>query len=296
MPWSLPAELVALARYQAGVVSVGQALTALTADRLARAVACGTLTRLWHGTYAVPELTVDRTRSLLAAADLTLGIEAVACHHTAAALHGFNLSRDDRIHVLAPGACTSRRSPLALHRDRILTPLVRVQGRLTVGPAETAVSVGAREPDGLRTLAVLDAALRSESTARNDLASVAELSGINNIRRVRRLVDWADHRAESPPESWLRWIVLDAGLPAPVPQFWVNAGDGQRFRLDLAWPEFKVACEYDGVEFHTGAQLFADRARLNALGRTGWTVLFATASTLFGGRDALLADLRRRLR
>ena len=90
--------------------------------------------------------------------------------------------------------------------------------------------------------------------------------------------------------------MLNAGLPPPTPQFWVQTPTGKKFRLDLAWPEFMVACEYDGVEFHTGERLFADRARLDELIRLGWTIVFFTAQTVFDGQEALIADLRWRLR
>lgn len=234
-------------------------------------------------------------RTRLAAADLTLGVPAVACTITAAELHGFDLSGDPRLHLVAPGGCASKSSQLVLHRDRILTPLVRVGERMAVAPAEAAVSVAARQVDGPRALGVLDAALRTSATTKNALKDVAALSRINNIRRVRELIDWADPRAESPPEYWLRWVVLDAGLPPPTPQFSVRVGSGQCFRLDLAWPERRVACEYDGVTFHTGPRLFADRARMNALRGAGWTVVFATAPDLFALRDRLVIDLRNNL-
>lgn len=290
----LPAGLVSLAQHQDSAITTRQTRAFLDPDQLTRAVSSGHLVRLWQGSYALAASAGD-LRTRLAAADLTLGIPAVACTITAAELHGFSLSGDPRLHLLAPGGCACRSSQLVLHRDRILTPLVRVGDRMAVAPAETAVSVAAREVDRPRALGVLDAALRTSAITKEALKDVAALSRINNIRRVRELIDWADPRAESPPESWLRWVVLDAGLPPPTPQFYVRVGSGQCFRLDLAWPERKVACEYDGVAFHTGSRLFADRARMNALRGAGWMVVFATAPDLFASRDRLVADLRNNL-
>ena len=291
----LPGGLIELAGRQQGVLTTVQLRQAIGANQITRALDAGRLVRLWQGAYALPERAGD-LRTRLLAADLTLGVESAACTDTAAALYGFDLSSDSRIHVIAPGACASKSKQLVLHRDRILSPLVRLSGQLTVGAAETAVAVAARQRDGMRALAVLDAALRSRAAARDEMREVADLSRINNIRRVRMLIDWADPRAESPRESWLRWLVLDARLPAPQPQHWVQTRSDQWYRLDLAWPEFKVACEYDGVEFHTGERLFADRARLNALTRMGWKIAFVTAPMLWSGRDALVADLTSWLR
>lgn len=88
---------------------------------------------------------------------------------------------------------------------------------------------------------------------------------LTRIGMVRKLVARADPRAESPPESWLRWVCHDAGFPPPEPQFWVECGHDKWFRLDLAWPAIKLGLEYDGVEFHSGHALTNDRYRHNAL-------------------------------
>ena len=72
-------------------------------------------------------------------------------------------------------------------------------------------------------------------------------------------------------------------------------GRGFAARVDLAWPDRRVALEYDGVEWHgTAAQLGRDRARLNALLGAGWVVLHATARTLRDARSfaTLLAQTR----
>ena len=60
-------------------------------------------------------------------------------------------------------------------------------------------------------------------------------------------------------------------------------------RLDLAWPEFKIGCEYDGVAFHTGGALYDDRARLNDLTAEGWAMVFATGAMVWTGRAQLVA-------
>ncbi len=55
--------------------------------------------------------------------------------------------------------------------------------------------------------------------------------------------------AESPPESRVRVLLLQAGL-RPVPQCDVYAGGVWLARVDLAFPHAKVAVEYDGREAH----------------------------------------------
>jgi very-short-patch-repair endonuclease len=70
--------------------------------------------------------------------------------------------------------------------------------------------------------------------------------------------------------------------------------DGGRFvaRVDLAWPERKVALEYDGVWHATAAQLHRDRRRLNRLATAGWTVLHVTSARLQADFPGILAEVR----
>jgi very-short-patch-repair endonuclease len=49
-------------------------------------------------------------------------------------------------------------------------------------------------------------------------------------------------------------------------------------RIDLAYPDVKLAIELDGWEFHGGRTAFdADRARANDLVLAGWTVVRFTS-------------------
>jgi very-short-patch-repair endonuclease len=65
-------------------------------------------------------------------------------------------------------------------------------------------------------------------------------------------------------------------------------------RVDLAWPELRIALEYEGAH-HAGSreQLAHDRARLNALTTAGWTVLNVAADRMREDRfDLLVRDIR----
>jgi very-short-patch-repair endonuclease len=76
-----------------------------------------------------------------------------------------------------------------------------------------------------------------------------------------------------------------------VPQFVVRDGQG-RFvgRVDLAFPDQRVAVEYDGA-WHAGpGQLARDRRRLNALVAAGWRVVHLTAADLHDP-DRVLAGI-----
>src|SRR5690606_24033746 len=50
-------------------------------------------------------------------------------------------------------------------------------------------------------------------------------------------------RSESVPETHSRLLMVFAGVPEPVCNHPYLVDGVERFRLDLAWPEFKVALE-----------------------------------------------------
>ena len=306
----LPGQLLELAAAQCSALTGSQVRAALGERRLRGALRSGDIVKLWHGAYAVPrnprrDGLVPRATAVLSAAEpipvatrltaaeLTLGRPVTACLDTAAELHGFSTHRDPDTHVL--GAARSTLGALKVHRMPPIRPLQQRRFAV-VDPAETAVRLAAAAANPPRALAVLDAALRSAGISTGALAAVATELHLARIGLVRTLVDIADPRAESPPESWLRWVCHDAGFPPPNPQFWVQCGNERWFRLDLAWPGIRLGLEYDGVEFHTGRALTNDRARLNALAAEGWTVLSVTAPMVWSGREALVRQIGHELR
>jgi very-short-patch-repair endonuclease len=110
--------------------------------------------------------------------------------------------------------------------------------------------------------------------------AVAELAPGRGTRRARRVIELADGRAESPQESRLRVLLSLAGL-LTVPQYTVRDEEGHFVaRVDLAFPELRLAIEYDGT-WHGGAgQLSQDRRRMNGLSAAGWTVFYVTAADM----------------
>ncbi|MFF5173117.1 endonuclease domain-containing protein [Micromonospora sp. NPDC000089] len=121
-------------------------------------------------------------------------------------------------------------------------------------------------------------------------------AGQRGWRSLLRAVDLADAGAESPQESRTRVRLVLAGLPRPQTQ-WVVA-NGARFvaRLDLAWPEFRVAVEYDGLWHDDPEQFHRDRRRLNQLLGGDWIVLHVTGKRLREDFDGFLAEVRGALR
>jgi hypothetical protein len=96
----------------------------------------------------------------------------------------------------------------------------------------------------------------------------------------RRLVDLATGCAESPAESWQLWRVVDLGFPVPQVNVWVRGVDGRPpYRVDLGWPELRIAVEHNGYAAHVGRES-EDAARIRDLERRGWIVVVSEADDL----------------
>jgi hypothetical protein len=264
------ANALALLEDAGGFATTAQLLKVMTRQQLDVQVKTGGLFRIWYGIYAATEPDLS---ARLAALDLFMGCEAVACLGTAAALYGFDLENTTAIHVLDPGIRMRPTVGLMVHQ-RTGGLLQRSAGRLATAPGWTAVEV-AREQRRPRALATLDAALRSMWCTSGDLEkSVLEQRGRRGIVAVRELLAHADSRAESAMESEARLVMIDHGVPLPELQYEIRGRDGELSRVDFAWPEARVAAEYESVQWHAGrAEMLNDKVRLAKLQELDWIVI-----------------------
>jgi hypothetical protein len=153
------------------------------------------------------------------------------------------------------------------HGGRIATPLRMALDLALDRPVAVAV-------------ADLDVVLRHRLIDLGALTDLVYCRSDRGIVDARRAVGLVDPSAESRPESQVRVHLVLAGL-RPVPQYWIEDADGRIARTDFAFPERKVAIEYDG-QWRDG-QLWAlnrDRERLNRVHAAGWDVVFVTAPLL----------------
>lgn len=264
------------------VLSTQQLLARLgTRHALSAAVADGRWTRVLRGAYADEPVGV-RVRAR--AARLVLPPHAVVAGTSALWLCGLDeLQDDDHLEVLVPrGAPLPRRSSIRA-REGLVEPMDvgLVGGVPCLRPARAAVDVVRRRPLA-EGVAVLDAVLRSRlaTTAGLDL-EVRRAHGARGVLVARQALTLCDGRAESPPESLVRVALVQAGLH-PVPQHEVRDRRGTLVaRVDLAFPEHRVAIEYDGRDVHARDDAFVrDRQRQNALVALGWSVLRFTSADL----------------
>ena len=255
------------------------------------AVAAGVLTphqlrtwslrRLVQGVYADPELEFDHRLRCRGVA-LLLPPGAAIGGHSAAAWYGAPFAAPtDPVTVLRP-ADVLWRGPrgVRVHRTELGLDDVRTTEDVPLSsPQRTAWDLAALE--SLPTaVAALDAMVRGGRLTVPELVALADRgSGRWGVSRVRRAVPLVDPRAESPPESRVRVALVLAGL-APHPQFEVRHGGHLVARVDLGWPEARLALEYEGEHHFTGTQIASDDERIRRLRAVGWQVIRISAADL----------------
>jgi len=207
---------------------------------------------------------------------------AVVTGPSAAVLWGVELAADDDpVEVtLPPGTRQVRIAGVRARRAELRPEWVtRRRGVAVTTPTATTAQLAARLPldDAVVAVDRLIAAGVVELAPVRALA--ATLSGAGS-RQARAACGLADGLAGSPQETRLRLLIGRSVLPPPIAQHEVV--DGGRFvaRVDFAWPEQRVALEYDGLWHAEPGQFARDRARLNRLTAAGWRVVFVTAADL----------------
>ena len=248
----------------------------------ADAVASGELTpfalRRWYrpiyrGIYVPAEHEVslrDRVRGLGLTAP-----GAVVAGVAASAVHGARwVAADEPIEVVISGR---RTQPGLIVRNDSLHPdeITSVAGVRVTTVARTAFDLARCRPRD-EAVARLDALRRARRFATGDVLMLGERHPrARGLRRLRTALPLVDGGAESPKETWLRLLFVDAGLPRPTTQLVVYDEDGFYVRrIDMCWPEFKVGAEYDGQQHLTSRNDYVNDVRVaRILRRLGWHIL-----------------------
>jgi hypothetical protein len=258
--------------------------------RGSRAVRAGLLTRrrldgptwrrLFRDVYV--HAAVPVTHSLRAKAASVLLPDAVVTGCSAAVLWGADLAdADDDVEVTLPPTAHAHRMPGLRVRRAALAPDQRTRRRGV--PVTTAAATALRLAACLPTDDAVCAVDRLIATGVVDLEPVRRLAARTRgpwSARARAVCELADGLAGSPQETRLRLLIGRSPLPAPVAQYRVLSQGRFVARVDFAWPDRRVALEYDGLWHAEPGQFARDRQRLNRLRAAGWQVVFVTAADL----------------
>jgi very-short-patch-repair endonuclease len=163
--------------------------------------------------------------------------------------------------------------------DTLLGPEVARHGPMAVTtPDRTAFDLGCRGPVA-QAVARLDSLARATHFKVGDVQELAlRHPHVKGLRQLDRVLDLVDAGAESPQETRLRLMLIDAGFPRPQTQIAVRAPDGlPRYYLDMGWEDLMVAVEYDG-RHHTDRPIYSrDIIRLEYVNSVGWIVVRVVA-------------------
>jgi hypothetical protein len=216
--------------------------------------------------------------------------------HSAAAWHGapFAHARDPVTVLRGPDVRWKGPREVRVHQTELAEGDVAIRDGVPVTSAlRTAWDVAALEPVGT-AVAALDAMVRAGAVRLAELAALADAgAGQWGVTRVKRAVPLVDPRAESPPESRVRVAFVLGGLE-PVPQYEIYEDGIFLGRVDLAWPEARLAVEYEGAHHFEGTQIIHDDARIQRLIAAGWRVIRLSAIDL-RDLDAVVARVREEL-
>ena len=236
---------------------------------------------------------VDRLPAIL----LSAPAGAVVSHHTAAALWRVEVPLVDRVQradlTVPPSSRARNRRDRVLHRGMIeACDVIRIRSLPVTTPARTWRDLAGALPSAA-LLAVTDQLVEGFSSRQELAQALAARPAGRGAARARAVLPLASALAESPMESVLRWLLHEAGLPAPVLQHVVRTTEGVFLgRADLAWPARKVLVEFDG-DVHRERRVFvADLRRQNRLVAEGWTVLRFTSADVLGRPTEMIATIR----
>ncbi len=245
------------------------------------AIARGTLTRgqlRWNYRQIHRNVYLPRKapRSLLddiCAAWLWSGRRGIIGGRAAAALHGAKWV-DDFTPIEILGPFNHPPAGIIVRRERIgPEDIIEMRGLRVTNRARTAFDLARHLPRAV-AVAHLDALSATVGLSAADVAPLIDRQkGARGIRQCRTTLALMDGGAQSPKESWLRLLLIDAGLPRPVTQIRVTDGRLVAY-LDLGWDEPMVALEYDGDQHRTDrSQYVKDIRRAEMAARLGWTVI-----------------------
>ena len=263
--------LLRLAADQAAVVSAAQALgCGLGRSGLSRRVGAGELVRVHRCVYRVAALRPGRGTAWWAA---QLAVGGAVAGGGALWWHGLLDAPGTRPLLVVADRWTGDgpAGVRVVRSDRLLARAVPVRG-LPVLRCDTAL-VAALAAGHPGAVGATDRALQD---GRVDLASLAraveDAGHSRGVSRARAVVAAAADGAASEAERLLGRALTAAGVTGFVRNHPVG-----RYRVDIAFPESRVAVEVDGWAWHhAGIRFQSDRVRQNALVLAGWTVLRVT--------------------
>jgi very-short-patch-repair endonuclease len=272
---------------QNGLVTLAQAIgNGVSARTVQRRVRSGAWQRLLPRVFLVgghPESDAVRVR----AAALWVGEPGAVSGPAAAWWHGMLPAAPHTVELTVPHRRAPRSRPDVRLRRRTLAnvDLVGIDGVWLTDKPLTALETAAAVPDGS---VFLDRALQRHVSFERVHRAYCRNLGAHGFARVGGLLVAAADRADSAAERRLVELLRAAGITG-----WVLGHPFGAYRIDLAFPEARLAVEIDGWAWHMDVDRFrTDRQKGNALVRDGWNLLRFTWHDLSNRPSHVVAEVR----
>ena len=251
-------------------------------------------TTRWEAPFVgvrVPAGTPDELPSRCRALSEVLNGGVAFSHTTALRLLGVELpwteAHDTDLHVVSRRQEDRVDRPgVVSHRSRqSFLDTIEIDGLTVTSPAQTFVHVATslRLPDDVVVLG--DAMMRRKLALVTPaaLTDVAERTfKVKGIAQVREQIPRMRPGTDSSTETRARLALVAANLPCPrVNEVVRDSHDRYIKRVDLAYPQYRIAIEYDGDQHRTDRRQWQDDVRRRrALEAEGWTVIVVVAQDL----------------
>jgi hypothetical protein len=264
--------LVELADEQYGAISSRQLRTlGFSTKHVHRLIATAWLAPVRRGVFVLGGRVTSWHQAVMAAL-LASGPQTVASHSTAAVLWGLPGVERGATELSTWRADRRRLEGVQAHRS---LAFLDCEHTTREGIPVTTVARTIVDLSGRYKVAALgrmtDHGLRSGTMRLTDLrrcvAGLRSAPGrhIDKLHSVLCRRDRTYEPGDSDLEMRFVRALVTRGLPEPAQQYSVTLGT-RRCRIDLAYPELKLAIEIDGWEFHRNRTAFdEDRARANDL-------------------------------
>ncbi|HEY3096792.1 MAG TPA: hypothetical protein VGK05_08130, partial [Acidimicrobiia bacterium] len=229
------------------------------------------------------------------------GFRAAASHRSAAALWKLARGRTSIVEITCPRWRRAQHDGLAVHETKALDgiDITELEGIPVTTPERTLLDLGAVCHESLVEMAFDGAEHRGLVTRASVEVTLDRLgkrgrNGVGTLRRLLAAHDAGRRAPESEMETALIQCLRRNGWPEPVPQYEIRRGEVFVARVDAAYPEWRIAIEYQSDEYHSGrlaSQRDNDR-RLRIIA-AGWFPVEATLRDVRNGGLLLTNALRR---
>ncbi|MDV8150016.1 hypothetical protein [Arthrobacter sp. B10-11] len=205
------------------------------------------------------------------------------------------------------GGTLPRRKGVAGHRLRIRDgDLIAIDGLRLTSVARTWVDLGSVLPvDDLVVAgdAIVSAHARHFGPPKRAMVPLAELrafvgkaNGIHGVRKARIALELLRVGVDSPPESKLRLMLDDAGLPEFTPNCRVDDVFRRPVWTDLGCERFRTCIEYDGLHHLSPEQQALDAYRDQRVAEVGWRQVKVNRIDMERGPEWVASRVKQALR